>query len=137
MNLDAKSIAILVLVGLSITFFSMWYFGGNNDDKIKIKNLEGDEKKIELVRDSLYKANSTLKSGFNILQDSVNKYQIKVNKTESELKQSKLDLSEANKKIILNQQQLDVTDKKIDFLAKNPIKREDDALVNSLKEKLK
>jgi chromosome segregation ATPase len=137
MNLNVKSIAIAVIIGLSLAFFSSWYFGGNNDYKTKIKSLESDESKMQLERDSLYKVNNTLKIGFNSLQDSVNNYQIKINSTESELKQTKIDLSDANKKVTLNQQQLDATDKKIDFLSKNPIKREDDVLLNSLKEKLK
>ena len=60
MRLDIKSIALLVLTGACILFFGMWFFKGS-DYKDKIKELENENKKIELVRDSLKTVNASLK----------------------------------------------------------------------------
>ena len=60
MRLDIKSIALLVLTGACILFFGMWFFN-KSEYKEKIKELDKENKRIELVRDSLKSVNASLK----------------------------------------------------------------------------
>lgn len=64
MKLDIKSIVILVLLGVSILFFGMWFFKGS-DTKSRIKELENENARIEKVRDSLEVVNKGLSIEFD------------------------------------------------------------------------
>lgn len=135
MKLDIKTIVILVLLGVSVIFFALWYFKGD-DTKKQIKELESNNKKIEMTRDSLDKANKALKVDFVNTQTTIDARDVTIKKIESDLSKSKIDLSNANSKLKQSQKNLADTQKSIEDLRKTPIKREDDALINSLKEKL-
>lgn len=135
MKLDIKSIAILVLLGASILFFGMWFFKGS-DTKDRIKELEKQNAQIEKTRDSLELANKALSIEFNEIQKGIDERDNRIKSIESELSKTKNDLVSANKKVSQSQKDLAETKKKIEELKKNPIKRDDDALINSLKEKL-
>ena len=136
LNLDMKSILILIFLGASILFFAMWYFKGSNT-KDELKRLKGEITNIEHIRDSLKIANVNLKAEFEKIQDEIDKKSEKIRLIESELAKTKLDLNSARAKVKENERELAETKKKIDELQKNPIKREGDDLINSLKEKLK
>lgn len=135
-KLDIKSIVILILLGFSIIFFGMWFFKGSGT-KSEIKKLQDEIKSIELVRDSLKGANTKLSIAFNDLGQIITERDKKIAQIESDLVRTKQDLTVANIKVSQNQKALAETKKKIEELRKNPINREDDALINSLKEKLK
>lgn len=135
-KLDIKSIVILILLGFSIIFFGMWFFKGSGT-KSEIKKLQDEIKSIELVRDSLKGANTKLSIAFNDLGQIIIERDKKIAQIESDLVRTKQDLTVANIKVSQNQKALAETKKKIEELRKNPINREDDALINSLKEKLK
>jgi septal ring factor EnvC (AmiA/AmiB activator) len=136
MKLDVKWIAILVLTGFCILFFGMWYFKGS-DAKDRIKQLEAENAKIEKVRDSLDIANKKLSIDFDSIQKSINDRDNKIRDIEEKLAKTKKDLDIANSKISGYKKDLAETKKKIDELKKNPIKRNEEDLLNSLKEKLK
>lgn len=136
MRLDVKWIAILVLTGACILFFGMWYFKGS-DTKDRIKQLEAENLRIEKVRDSLYIANKNLSIEFDKVQKSINDRDAKIKEIEEKLLKSKKDLEIANAKVNGYKKDLAETKKKIDELKKEPIKRNDEDLINSLKEKLK
>lgn len=135
-KLDLKSLLILILLGTCILFFAMWYFRGSNT-KEQVKKLEKEINKIELVRDSLQNANKILEIEFDKKQKEIDNRDIRIKKYESELIKTKQDLTKANDKVKEYQKELSETKKKIEELEKNPIKREGDDLINSLKEKLK
>lgn len=135
-KLDIKTIVILILLGICIVFFGMWYFRGS-DYKKRVKELEDQNKKIELVRDSLDRANKVLKSDYDLKQKDIEERDKKIKEIESNLAKTKSDLVAANKKVTDAQKDLAATKKKIEDLKNNPIKRDDDDLINSLKEKLK
>lgn len=132
---DVKTIAILILLGVCVLFFGMWYFKGD-DYKKRAKELEDQNKKIELVRDSLEKANKILKIDYDQKQKDIDERDNKIKEIESNLLKTKVDLIAANKKVTQSQKDLAETKKKIEDLKNNPIKRNDDDLINSLKEKL-
>ena len=136
LKLDIKSILILVLLGVSIIFFALWYFKGS-DTKSRIKELEQINKNIEVQRDSLKNANKALKVDFDKRQKEIEERDNQIKLIEMELSKTKRDLVVANGKVREKEKELAETKKKIEDLKKNPIKREDDELIKSLKDKLK
>lgn len=136
MKLDKKSIIILVLLGVSVIFFGLWYFKGD-DTKNKIKELESKNRKIEVTRDSLDNVNKSLKLDFDKIQIVINDREEFIKQIEQNLSKVKLELDNANIKVKDGQKALSETKKKIEQLKRNPINRTDDSLINSLKEKLK
>lgn len=136
MKLDIKSIIILVLLGGFIIFFGMWFFNGS-DTKNKIKELENEVSSIKKKRDSLDLVNKNLAIEFNKKQKDIEERDNKIKSIESDILKVKQDLNVANSRVREGQRELAETKKKIEDLRKNPIKRDDDALINSLKEKLK
>ena len=135
MRLDIKTIALLVLTGACIWFFGMWFFKGS-DYKDKIKELENENKKIELVRDSLKAVNASLKLDFDKKQSEIDKRDKKIKLIEDEILKTKKDLQKANTQVEEDKRSLKETKDKISKLKNDPIKREDNELIKSLKEKL-
>lgn len=136
MKLDKKSIIILVLLGVSVIFFGLWYFKGS-DTKNKIKELESENRQIEVTMDSLYNVNKSLKLDFDKFQIVINDGEKSIKQIEQNLSKVKLDLINANIKVKDGQKSLSEIKKKIEDLKRNPINRTDSLLINSLKEKLK
>lgn len=136
LKLDLKSIVILFLMSFGILFFSLWYLKGSGYKK-EYKILEEKFEKLQHTRDSLLLVNLKLKSDFDKIQKDIEDRDLKISKIENDLKKVKNDLNSANIELIQNKKDLEETKKKIDKLKKNPIKREDDDLIKSLKEKLK
>jgi len=135
MKLDIKSIAILVLLGACILFFGMWFFKGS-DTKERIKELEKQVSSIQTKRDSLELSNKNLAIEFDKKQKDIEDRDNKIKSIESDILKVKQELNYANIRVREGQKELAETKKKIEDLRKNPIKREDDDLINSLKEKL-
>ena len=136
MKLDVKWIAILVLTGACILFFGMWFFKGS-DTKGRIRQLEKENLMIEEVRDSLELVNKSLSEEFDKIQIDIDERDKKIKDIEDRLFKTKRELDAANAKVSGYKKDLAETKKKIEDLKKNPIKREDEDLLRSLKEKLK
>jgi hypothetical protein len=136
MKLDIKSILIILLSIFCIFFFSIWYLKGT-DNKKEYKILEDKFEKIQQARDSLIKVNLKLSSDFDKKQKDINERDEKISNIESDLVNIKIDLKEAESELVRNKKDLEETKRKIEKLKKNPIKREDDNLIKSLREKLK
>lgn len=135
LKLDIKSIVILVLLLFGGIFFGLWYFKGS-DTKDRVNQLEKDIKRIEVVRDSLEDANTKLREDFNERELIISERDKKIKDIESSISKIKQDLVVANNKLKQSQKELAETKKKIEELKNNPIKREGDDLINSLKQKL-
>jgi septal ring factor EnvC (AmiA/AmiB activator) len=135
MKLDVKWIAILVLTGTCILFFGMWFFKGS-ETKEKIKQLEKENLRIEKIRDSLDLANKYLSAEFDKIQKKIDERDRKIKDIEEHLLKTKRDLDAANAIVNVYRKDLAETKKKIEELKKNPIKRDDEDLLKSLKEKL-
>lgn len=135
MKLDIKTLLILFLSFFCIFFFSIWYLKVSDTKEYKI--LEQKFEKIQKTRDSLVMINLKLKSDFDKIQKEIDKRDNQIAKNELEILNLKKDLKEAKSDLSNNKRDLEETKKKIENLKKNPIKREDDDLIKSLKEKLK
>jgi hypothetical protein len=132
-----RKISSLILLLVLILSLFLNIRGCTHIDKDKYKLLEITNKNLQCSRDSLIKINKSLQKNVSVLQDSVNKR----SKIISGLK---IDLVNSDKLLIIANNQVDIlkrekrdTDKKIDYLLKNPIRRNDDDLINSLKNKVK
>ena len=106
-------------------------------DREPFEKLEEKNRLLEKTRDSLKYANQNLKEDFNQIQLVINKRDVRIADLQTQIDASKRDvigyknqLDKANKDLI-------ETNKKLDNLRKNPIKRDDDDLINSFKNKLK
>lgn len=136
MKLDIKSWLIIILLGAFLIFFGLWYFG-NTDYKNRNKILESENKKIEMSRDSLKRANEVLETSFTSSQKDIDNLKSRQKQIETDLEKARQYSSYLNTQLGKQQKDLDDTKKKIEDLKKNPLKRENNDLINSLKEKLK
>jgi chromosome segregation ATPase len=136
MKIDIKSIFILILLGFSIFFFSMWFLKGTGYKK-EYKKLEKEFEKVQKSRDSLNLLNIRLKSDFVEIGKKIRERDSLIKIVEAELKKKKEELKSSKDEVSIWKNQHSQTKKKIEELKKNPIKREDDELIKSLKEKLK
>jgi len=132
-----RKISSIILLFVLILSLFLNIRGCTHIDKDKYKLLENTNKGLQCSRDSLIKINKSLQKNVLVLQDSVNKRTKIINGL-------KIDLVNSDKLLIIANNQVDVlkkekrdTDKKIDDLLKNPIRRNDDDLINSLKNKVK
>ena len=132
-----KKISSLILLGILAISLFLNVRSCTKIDKDKYKNLEDANKGLQCSRDSLIKINKSLKEDFYSLQDSIDKRNILIFKLRVDLLQSDKRLKSANNEVDRLEKEKRDTDKKIADLLKNPIRRNDDDLINSLKNKLK
>ena len=136
MKMDIKSILILVLLGLSLIFGSMWYFRGDNSKK-ELKKLQDRYNEIEkLKKDSdirLIDINKELISLYRKDSLSIDK----ISKLENGVKIAEADASKSKANLNKLRAELEKTKKSIDDLKNNPTNRTGDDLLESLKNKTK
>jgi TolA-binding protein len=137
MKLDIKSIIILILIIFSTISAYHWFIKGDDLSKEKIKRWEDEFKKLQREKDSISINITNLKLRFNELNkkkdslESQNKLlENKIIEVEKESQKSKTELNEMRK----NQK---ATLKEIENLKNNPIRREGEDLLESLKNKTK
>ncbi len=135
-KLSIQNIVTLLLLVFCILFFSMWFLKGTGYKK-EYKKLEQEFQRIQKIRDSLKIANIKLKSDFDKRNIEIKKRDSLIKVVEKELAKTKLELKEAKKDVAKWQSDYQQTKKKIENLKKDPIKREDEDLIESLLEKLK
>lgn len=136
MKLDAHSILTLALLVLCILFGTMWYFSDGTDYKNKLKEADKKISLIEKSRDSLKLVNKDLEKKYFNLDKTIKERDKKIKQVEAELAQSKKELAVALLDLEKKKKEYDDSKKRIKKLRENPIIREDDDLINSLKEKL-
>ena len=134
-NFRKISSAILLFVLVLSLFLNIR--GCAKMDKDKYKILENTNKNLQCSRDSLIKINKSLQIDVNVLQDSINKRTKIINGLKNDLIESDLKLDKANKQVYILEKEKRDTDRKIEDLLKNPIRRVDDDLINSLKNKVR
>ena len=132
-----KKISSLILLGILVISLFLNVRSCTKIDKDKYKHLEDVNKSLQCSRDSLIKINESLKKDFSSLQDSIDKRNVLIIKLKVDLLQSDKRLKSANDEVNRLQKEKKDTDKKIEDLLKNPIRRNDDDLINSLKNKVK
>jgi chromosome segregation ATPase len=132
-----KKILSLILLGILAISLFLNVRSCTKIDKDKYKHLEDVNKSLQCSRDSLIRINKSLKRDFSSLQDSIDKRNVLIFKLKVDLLKSDKRLKSANDEVNRLQKEKKDTDKKIEDLLKNPIRRNDDDLINSLKNKLK
>lgn len=132
-----KKISSLILLGILVISLFLNVRSCTKIDKDKYNHLEDANKNLQCSRDSLIKINKSLKKDFSSLQDSIDKRNVLIFKLRVDLLQSDKRLKSANDEVNRLQKEKSDTDRKISDLLKNPIRRNDDDLINSLKNKLK
>ncbi len=132
MKFDLKKILILVLLVISTVFGLMWFFGGNDASKEKVKQLEQEYEKLE-------KEKTLVDANILLLQSKYNTLDIKDKKLEIEIKKSKSDTKLAEEKARKSKLDLDkvqdgITNnrKEIERLRKNPPVLTDEELLDAL-----
>jgi hypothetical protein len=136
MKLNLNTIVMIAPFLFLIFLFSLWYFKGT-DYKKEYKKLEEQYEKIQKTRDSLKVVNLKLKNDFEIRQKEINKRDSLIKLVEDRLYRTKSELKQTKKELANWESDYKETKKKLDNLKKNPVKREGDDLLNSLKKKLK
>lgn len=132
-----KKISSLILLGILAISLFLNVRSCTKIDKDKYKQLEDANKSLQTSRDSLVRINKSLKKDFISLQDSIDKRNVIIVKLKGDLVQSDKRLKSANAEVDRLEKEKKDTDKKIADLLKNPIRRNDDDLINSLKNKVK
>lgn len=132
-----KKISSIILLFLLILSLFLNIKGCTKIDKDKYKLLENTNKSLQCSRDSLIKINKSLQINVNVLQDSIDKRSKVINGLKNDLIKSDIKLDRANRQVDILEKEKRDTDKKIEDLLKNPIRRTDDDLINSLKNKVK
>ena len=138
MKFDLKNILILILI--IISSFSVWKWMTKVDDsksQERIKQLEDEFRKLEIRKDSVDNNIKTLELEFEKLElkDSLLREENK--KLSQEAKQAEIEAKVWKTKLQTSQKQQEETKSKIKQLGKNPIKREGNDLLESLKNKTK
>ena len=132
-----KKISSLILLGILVISLFLNVRSCTKIDKDKYKQLEDANKSLQTSRDSLIRINKVLKKDFISLQDSIDQRNALIFKLRVDLLQSDKRLKSANDEVNRLEKEKRDIDKKISDLLKNPIRRNDDDLINSLKNKVK
>ena len=134
MKIDLKK-TLLYFIGVCLLVSVFLNFKGCNRESFE--KLEEKNRLLEKTRDSLRYTNQNLKKEFNQIQLVIDKRDVRIADLQTQIDASKRDvfgyknlLDKANRDLI-------ETNKKLENLRKNPIKRDDDDLINSFKNKLK
>lgn len=134
MKIDLKK-TLLYLIGACLLVSLFLNIKGC--DRTSFEKLEENNRLLEKTRDSLRYANQGLKKEFDKIQDVINK-------RDAVIMDLQIKIDESRRETIIYKRQSDKaakdlaeTNRKLDELRKNPIKRDDDDLLNSFKNKLK
>jgi hypothetical protein len=129
----------LVLLGLIGLVFGSIRLINNFDKELKEENerLKKEFNNIQSERDSLKAAREIMKTRFDSIQVIINIEEEKIAELTKALLLSKKNLSNAVSDLNKEKEKIEETDKKIQEINNNPIKREGDQLLKSLNKKLK
>jgi hypothetical protein len=134
---DFKTISLYILLSiLSISLFLNIRSCTKIDDS-KYDKLHQENKALERMRDSLMNVNNRLKDDYKVIQDRIDERDKTIDKLIVDLNESKVKVKQATEKADRLAKEKVEADRKIDELLKNPIRRNDDDLIESLKNKLK
>ena len=132
MKFDLKTILILVLLAASTVFGLMWFFGGSDASKERVKELESEYKKLEQDKVAVDAKILVWQGKYNTLDIKDKKLEIEVKKLKSDTKlseekarKSKADLDKVKDGITNNR-------KEIERLKKNPPVLTDEQLLDAL-----
>lgn len=131
-----KNISLLFLFVLLAIFFALWY-SKSPDNLAANKALQLEINKIQKQRDSLASDIKILEEKQFLLQDSIKNREAKIADITLKLKENEIKLDQANKNIQLAAANYNAILRKLTEAQKHPSLKEGDALLESLKNKLK
>jgi len=135
MKIDfSRLLFYIVLAGLLVSLF--FNFRGYERDSL-FQEMEQKNLSLEKVRDSLKVENERLEIEFDERQKAIEKRSDSIVALQALLDIAKKDAAKYKGRADKFSKDLVETNKKIEYLRKNPIKRDDDDLIDSLKNKLK
>jgi len=134
MNLDLKKILFYSICVLLVASVLLNIKGC---DREPFEKLEEKNRMLEKTRDSLRYANQNLKKEFFDIQSEIDKRDARISELQIQADVARRDAAAYKAKADRSARDLAETNRKIDDLRKNPIKREDDELIDSFKNKLK
>lgn len=131
-----KNIFLFCLFALFIVFFALWYFKpSNTKDANKALQIEID--RIQNERDSLSAHIKGMERIATILEDSIKNSEIRIVYINNQLEKTQMNLAKANKNVQLASDYYNTMLQKLADLQNHPNLKDDDALLKSLKDKLK
>jgi len=134
MKIDLKK-TLLYFIGACLLVSLFLNIKGCNRESFE--KLEEKNRLLEKTRDSLRYANQGLKKDFVKIQDVIDKRDARIIELQIEIDVNRRDIIFYKKQADQFSKDLKETNRKLDNLRKNPIKRDDDELINSFKNKLK
>jgi len=134
MKIDLKKILFYVLCAFLAASLLLNIKGCNRK---AFEELEEKNRLLEKTKDSLRYANQHLKNEFDEIQSSIEKRDVRIKDLQAQADAARRDAVLHKYRADKAERDLAETSVKIDKLRNNPIKREDDDLINSFKNKLK
>lgn len=138
-QIDSKSILIILLLAFSLFFGYKWYFSMSDrkEWKDKVEQLNKENKALIDKRDSLQSSLNDLKIIYDdiVVKDSL--LQIQISDLEKDIIDSKNKANRSVKELNKIKQELEENKRRIEELINNPIDKTDNELIESLKNKLK
>ncbi len=137
MKLTPKSFISILLLGIVSYLFFKWWLTPNSQIKKENIELRRQIKEMDKKRDSLEKENITIQKKNDSISINLSIKESRVNVLNTELDKNRRDLILAKNDVSKYKVQLDSMNNRVSYIINNPIKRYNDDLINSLKEKLK
>lgn len=135
MKIDfSRLLFYIVLAGLLVSLF--FNFRGYERDSL-FQEMEQKNLSLEKVRDSLKAENERLEIEFDERQKAIEKRSDSIAALRALLDAAKKDVAKYKGRADKAARDLAETNKKIEYLRSNPIKRDDEELIDSFKNKLK
>ena len=135
--MDIKSWVIVTLFAIAIVFAGLWYFKGDDGSKQKVKDLEQQISKIEKAKTAADLIISSLQATQKELESTISSKTAELAVIEKNNIVLSSQVSSVRQNLDALRKKLKETEAKITELTNNPIKRDGDELINSLKNNTK
>ena len=137
MKFNIKSLLIILLCMVFTFFFTKWYFSRGDSHKAENEALKKRVDEIQLQRDSLARERVAMEKEYGDLKSKFDKKAGELQEINSRLRRSESELNMTRNRLGSLQKTVEENKLRIKQLTENPIRRKDDALIISLRDKLK
>ena len=134
-KIDIKTLSIILLLIMSLILGLGWLNSDTSSKKL-IDKIEKDNKEIEIEKGKLLKEIKKLDTNIEKVTKDIQEKDDKIKKLEISLKEYDSKLLQNNSELKKEKIKRSETLKKIEEMEKNPIKKEGNHLIESIKEKV-
>lgn len=134
-KIDIKTLSIILLLIMSLILGLGWLNSDTSSKKL-IDKIEKDNKEIEIEKGKLLKEIKKLDTNIEKVTKDIQEKDDKIKKLEISLKEYDRKLLQNNSELKKEKIKRSETLKKIEEMEKNPIKKEGNHLIESIKEKV-